>query len=162
MDSEHIKEVTIEAAVITVSTTRDSVSDSSGALIRDLLTQAGIRISYYAVIPDQIPQIRGEFFTALKKANCIIFNGGTGLTHDDCTIEAIAPLLEKRMDGFGEIFRHLSLEQVGTAAILSRALAGVTCGKAIFCIPGSNGAVTLATSELIIPQIRHIVTHALR
>jgi len=162
MDSEHIKEVTIEAAVITVSTTRDSVTDSSGALIRDLLTKAGITTSYYVVIPDQVQRIQKEFFTALSKANCIIFNGGTGLTHDDCTIEAIAPLLEKRMDGFGEIFRSMSLDQVGTAAILSRAIAGVTSGKAIFCIPGSNGAVTLATSELIIPQIRHIVTHAMR
>lgn len=162
MDSEHIKEITIEAAVITVSSTRDSVSDSSGAIISDLLTAAGIHISYYTVIPDQVTRIREEFFTALGKANCIIFNGGTGLTHDDCTIEAIVPLLEKRMDGFGEIFRQLSLEQVGTAAILSRAVAGVTTGKAIFCIPGSNGAVTLATRELIIPQIRHIVTHAMR
>jgi molybdopterin adenylyltransferase len=96
----------------------------------------------------------------MKKANCIIFNGGTGLTHDDCTIEAISPLLEKRIEGFGEFFRMKSIQQIGTASMLSRAVAGISNGKAVFCIPGSTPAVTLATTELIVPEIAHILSHA--
>jgi len=96
----------------------------------------------------------------MKKANCVIVNGGTGLTHDDCTIEAVAPLLEKKIDGFGEIFRYKSSVQIGTASMLSRAVAGIIYGKAIFCIPGSTPAVTLAMEELILPEIAHIISHA--
>ena len=98
----------------------------------------------------------------MKSANCIVFNGGTGLTDDDCTIEAVLPLLEKRIDGFGELFRMKSLQEIGTASMLSRAVAGVIRGKAIFCIPGSTPAVTLATKELILPEIAHILSHANR
>ena len=98
----------------------------------------------------------------MKTTNCIIFNGGTGLTHDDCTIEAIAPLLEKKIDGFGEFFRMKSLQEIGTSSMLSRAIAGVISEKVIFCIPGSTPAVTLATRELILPEIAHILFHANR
>ena len=90
----------------------------------------------------------------------MVLNGGTGLTHDDCTIEAVAPLLDKKIEGFGELFRMLSFQEIGSAAMLSRAIAGTTGGKAIFCIPGSTGAVKLATTALIIPEIMHILTHA--
>ena len=96
----------------------------------------------------------------MAKSNCIVINGGTGLTHDDCTIEAVLPLLEKKIDGFGELFRLKSFQELGTSAMLSRALAGVCHKKAIFCIPGSTPAVTLATNELIIPEITHILSHA--
>ncbi|MDD1718608.1 MAG: MogA/MoaB family molybdenum cofactor biosynthesis protein [Methanoregulaceae archaeon] len=160
MKPEHLKEFEIVAAIITVSSTRTADTDSSGRIIQDLLKEAGIQIGRYSIVPDRIPEIRNEAALALQAASFVIFNGGTGLTHDDCTIEAIAPFLEKTIDGFGELFRQKSYSEIGTAAVLSRALAGVTGGKAIFCIPGSNAAVRLATAELIIPEIRHILSHA--
>jgi molybdenum cofactor biosynthesis protein B len=124
------------------------------------MEHAGIGISHYAIVPDRIDAIRNEVIKALDCAECVVLNGGTGLTHDDCTIEAVGPLLDKRIEGFGEIFRMLSFQGIGSAAILSRAIAGISGGKAIFCIPGSTGAVKLATSALIIPEITHILTHA--
>ncbi|MDN7024844.1 MogA/MoaB family molybdenum cofactor biosynthesis protein [Methanoculleus sp. FWC-SCC1] len=160
MDRNHHKPLHVTAAVITVSTTRTEETDVSGCIIKDLLEKAEIEIMHYAVIPDDMERIRSEVYTALGEASCIIVTGGTGLTSDDCTIEAITPLLEKKMDGFGELFRLKSYEEIGTAAILSRAAAGIIGGRAVFCIPGSSKAVTLATREIIIPEIRHILTHA--
>ena len=162
MNKSHLKTLEISGAIITVSSTRKKENDSSGTTISTLFKEQGISIQHYAIIPDQIDGIRNELYTAMKSANCIIFNGGTGLTHDDCTIEAISPLLEKKMDGFGELFRMKSLQEIGTSTMLSRAIAGVIQGKAIFCIPGSTPAVTLATKELILPEIAHILSHANR
>lgn len=160
MKPEHERPVAINAAVITVSTTRDRETDTSGRTIRDLLRSAGIDVGYYTIVKDEQEAIRREVFNALKECNCIILNGGTGLTHDDCTIEAIMPLLEKKIDGFGEIFRSRSVQEIGTSAMLSRAAAGVCNGKVIFSIPGSTTAVTLAMRDLILPEVRHILTHA--
>jgi len=160
MTNNHVRSVTVNVAIITVSTTRTKETDSSGKMIIDLLSNAGIQINHYTIIPDRVDAIRDELFTALKDANCIIFNGGTGLTHDDCTVEAIEPLLEKKIDGFGELFRMKSVAEIGTHAMLSRAVAGIISGKAVFCIPGSTSAVTLATRELIIPEITQILSHA--
>jgi molybdopterin adenylyltransferase len=162
MNPTHIKSIEVSVAVITVSTTRTREDDVSGKTISTIFNEKGILVVHYAIVPDQIESIRNELFIAMKKANCIIFNGGTGLTHDDCTIEAITPLLEKKLDGFGEFFRMKSIEQIGTSSLLSRAIAGVLSGKAIFCIPGSTPAVSLATKELIIPEIVHILSHATR
>jgi molybdopterin adenylyltransferase len=162
MSHNHIRPLEITGAVITVSTSRTVDTDTSGKTITGLLEEKAIPVLHYAVVPDRIDAIRDELFTALKKANCIIVNGGTGLTHDDCTIEAISPLLEKRIDGFGEFFRMKSIQQIGTASMLSRAVAGIIGGKAVFCIPGSTPAVTLATTELILPEIAHIISHANR
>jgi molybdenum cofactor biosynthesis protein B len=160
MSQTHIRPVEITGAVITVSTSRTVDTDVSGMTITGLLEEKSITIRHYAVIPDRIDAIRNELFIALKKANCIIINGGTGLTHDDCTIEAVSPLLEKRIEGFGEFFRVKSIQQIGTASMLSRAVAGIIGEKAVFCIPGSTPAVTLATTELILPEIAHIISHA--
>jgi molybdenum cofactor biosynthesis protein B len=162
MNKNHLKTLEISGAIITVSSTRKKENDSSGTTISTLFKEQGIPIQHYAIVPDQIDAIRNELYTAMKSANCIIFNGGTGLTHDDCTIEAISPLLEKKMDGFGELFRMKSLQEIGTSSMLSRAIAGIIQGKAIFCIPGSTPAVTLATKELILPEIAHILSHANR
>jgi molybdenum cofactor biosynthesis protein B len=162
MNQNHIQPIRISAAIITVSSTRKQENDSSGATISSLLTEAEIPVSYYAIVPDKIEEIRKALFTAMKNSNCIIINGGTGLTHDDCTIEAISPLLEKKIDGFGEFFRMKSLQEIGTASMLSRAIAGIIYGKVIFCIPGSTPAVTLATKELILPEIVHILSHTNR
>jgi molybdenum cofactor biosynthesis protein B len=160
MNPEHVKTRIIAGAVITVSSSRTRETDKSGEAIIHLMEQAGIRISHYAIVPDKIDAIRNEVIKALACAECVVLNGGTGLTHDDCTIEAVRPLLDKTIEGFGEIFRMLSFQEIGSAAMLSRAIAGISGGKAIFCIPGSTGAVQLATSALILPEITHILTHA--
>jgi molybdenum cofactor biosynthesis protein B len=160
MNPDHVMARTIRGAVITVSSSRTKETDKSGETISRLMEEAGIGISHYAIIPDRRDAIRNEVIKALELADCIVLNGGTGLTHDDCTIEAVCPLLDKKIDGFGELFRMLSYQAVGSAAMLSRAVAGISGGKAIFCIPGSTDAVKLATSALILPEITHILTHA--
>ena len=160
MNQKHIKSIPIRAAIITASSTRTKENDSSGKIIYDILRKAGIEVQHYAIVPDQIEAIRAEIYHALNNSNCLIINGGTGLTHDDCTIEAVTPLLDKKIDGFGELFRMKSFDEIGTSCMLSRALGGICQGKAIFCIPGSTPAVTLATKELIVPEIAHILSHA--
>ncbi|MGD0534832.1 MAG: MogA/MoaB family molybdenum cofactor biosynthesis protein [Methanoregula sp.] len=160
MKQEHVQPILITGAVITVSTTRTKETDSSGKTIQAILTEAKIPVQHYAVVPDQIEAIRLELYQALKTCNCIIIDGGTGLTHDDCTIEAITPLLEKKIDGFGELFRMKSYGEIGTSTMLSRAVAGTIRGRVVFCIPGSTPAVTLATKTLIVPEIPHILSHA--
>jgi len=160
MPSEHRKDISIQAAVITVSTTRTEKTDLSGQIIRDAFTAAGIPVVSLVIVKDDVPVIRAAVLEALQTANCVVVNGGTGLTHDDCTIEAVAPLFQKTMDGFGELFQMKSYEQVGNSVILSRATAGITNGRVIFCIPGSPKAVKLAAEEIIVPEIHHILTHA--
>lgn len=162
MSHAHVRSLEITAAIITVSSTRTQENDTSGKAIKEILKEKDISVTYYVIVPDRIEEIRNSWFMASKKANCIIFNGGTGLTHDDCTIEAILPLLDKKIEGFGELFRMKSIQQIGTASMLSRAVAGISNGKAVFCIPGSTPAVTLATTDLIVPEIAHILSHANR
>jgi len=160
MDSSHIQDIEIKAAVITVSTSRNRDSDGSGKTIIKMLENNGFFLAFYEVVPDNMELIKNTLFKSLESANFIIINGGTGLTHDDCTIEAVSPVFEKSIDGFGELFRLKSYEDIGTRALLSRAAAGIHKGKAIFCIPGSTGAVSLAMEEIILPEIKHILTHA--
>ncbi|OPY37470.1 MAG: Molybdopterin adenylyltransferase [Methanoregula sp. PtaU1.Bin051] len=162
MKKEHLQAVAITTGIITVSTSRTAENDTSGLTISEIVREAGYPVGYYAVVPDQIETIRAELAKAMRHANCIIINGGTGLTHDDCTIEAVTPLLEKTIDGFGELFRLKSYEEIGTSAMLSRAVAGTIKNCAVFCIPGSTPAVKLATSALIVPEILHIISHASR
>lgn len=160
MDQTHLSDIVLQTGVITVSTSRTADEDISGAVIKELSEAAKIPVTFYRVVPDKIEAIRMALQEALQTANCIVINGGTGVTHDDCTIEAVAPLLDKTLDGFGEIFRMLSYEDVGTRVILSRAVAGIIDRRAVFCIPGSTPAVRLAMVKLILPEMRHIVTHA--
>jgi molybdenum cofactor biosynthesis protein B len=160
MSHAHERIIEITAAIVTVSSTRVKENDTSGKTIAEILRENTIPVTYYSIVPDDLEKIRDELFMARKSANCIIFNGGTGLTHDDCTIEAVSPLLEKTLDGFGELFRMKSFGQVGLSSMLSRALAGISYGAAVFCIPGSTPAVTLATKELIVPAVTHILSHA--
>jgi molybdenum cofactor biosynthesis protein B len=162
MKKDHLQAIEITGAIITVSSTRTPENDTSGLAISGILRDAGISVTHYAIVPDSVDAIRAELQKAMHHANCIIINGGTGLTHDDCTIEAISPLLEKKIDGFGELFRMLSYGEVGTSALLSRAVAGTLQKKVVFCIPGSTPAVKLATSKLIVPEVTHILSHASR
>jgi len=160
MSKEHHRQIEIRPGIITVSTTRTEAEDVSGETIKALLLEAGLSPVFYNIIPDQDDAIRRTLYEAMSEANCIIINGGTGLTPDDRTIEAVRPLFDKEMDGFGEIFRQFSTREVGTAVILSRATAGLISGRAVFCIPGSTKAVRLAVAEIIIPEIGHILSHA--
>ena len=151
--------MTVNCAVITVSDTRSPETDRSGQLIRQLLTDAGQGVGAYAIIKDEPVEIRSLLGELSDRADldALIFNGGTGIAPRDTTYDAIAGLLEKTLPGFGELFRWLSYQEIGTRAIASRAIAGVYRSKLVFSIPGSSGAVKLAVEQLILPELVHLV-----
>lgn len=160
---------TLSFAVITCSTSRykeyietGKVNDPSGDLIVRMLKENGHKVTLRRIITDDKEIIQKTIMRALKsrKVDVIILSGGTGVSPKDVTIEAVQPLLEKELPGFGEIFRMLSYQKVGSAAILTRAIAGVSRGKAVFCLPGSPQSVALALKEIILPEIGHIIMHA--
>jgi molybdenum cofactor biosynthesis protein B len=145
--------------VLTVSDTRTPESDASGALIRDTLSFSGHRVVDYRIVadePDQIRQILSEWIDR-DDVQAVLSSGGTGIAARDTTYDAISGLLEKRIDGFGELFRMLSWQEVGAAAMLSRAVAGVAGGTLIVALPGSTNAVRLALTKLIVPELGHLV-----
>ncbi|WP_080872880.1 MogA/MoaB family molybdenum cofactor biosynthesis protein [Oceanobacillus timonensis] len=147
-------------AVITVSDTRTKETDKSGKKIIDLLINQEHQVHFYEIIPDEGEQIRTTVEKAIDsgKIDAVIVNGGTGISNRDVTIEAIEPLFEKQLPGFGELFRHLSFQyDIGTASILSRAICGVRKHCILFSIPGSTGAVTLAMEKIILPEVGHMV-----
>lgn len=159
---EHKKATTepIRCKVITVSDTRNEETDKSGSLMMDLLKSQGHVVTEYEIVKDERGAIQ-EAITAGGKSNqvdVILTNGGTGIANRDVTIEAVKELMTKEIPGFGELFRMLSYqEDIGSAAILSRAIAGVAFNKAIFSTPGSSGAVRLAMNKLILPELGHVV-----
>jgi molybdenum cofactor biosynthesis protein B len=148
----------VACAIITVSDTRTPENDESGSLIRDKLTSAGHRVCSYEILPDGPAQIRARVEALCNDRTCqaVLLTGGTGLATRDTTYEAVNAVLEKRLDGFGELFRALSYEEIGSGAMLSRAVAGVRQGAVIFSMPGSSGAVRLAMDKLILPELGHI------
>lgn len=145
----------ISIAVLTVSDSRDEQSDKSGRLLAERLTAAGHRLADKRIVPDDIYRIRAVVsgWIADPDVNAIITTGGTGVTGRDGTPEAIQPLLDKTIDGFGEMFRYLSHAQIKTSTLQSRALAGVANGTYVFCVPGSSGACATAWDELIEAQL---------
>jgi molybdenum cofactor biosynthesis protein B len=151
--------VTVNVAVLTISDTRTRDDDRSGELIRTNLSWRGHAVADYAIVKDDAAEITRTIQSWLERddIDAIITNGGTGIAGRDTTYEAISTLLERRLDGFGELFRMLSWPEIGAAAMLSRAVAGVASGKAIFCTPGSSNAVKLAMERLIGPEIGHVV-----
>lgn len=151
-------------ALVIVSDTRTKENDASGALMKELITKAGHNIVSYKIVKNDKEEISSEAsrLLSLGDVNAIIFCGGTGISKRDVTIEAIKPIFEKELNGFGEVFRILSMEEIGSAAIMSRATAGVRNGRAIFCIPGSKGAVKLALESLILEECGHILWEAKR
>jgi molybdopterin adenylyltransferase len=146
---------TVHCKVITVSDTRNTDTDKSGKLMMELLEQAGHSIVDYVIVKDDAAPIRG---CERDDIDVILTNGGTGIAKRDVTIETVQGLLDKEIVGFGELFRMLSYqEDIGSAAILSRAIAGVVRDKGVFSTPGSTGAVKLAMNKLILPEIGHVV-----
>ncbi len=151
----------ISCAVITVSDTRTMDTDNSGALIQQLLRAAGHEIVTYEIIPDEPTQIRSKLDLAASSQppiQAIVFNGGTGISARDQTYEAISGLLTKTLPGFGEIFRWLSYQEIGSRAIGSRAIAGSYHHLLVFSLPGSIGAVKLGIEQLILPELIHLTT----
>ncbi len=168
----------VKFAIITVSTSRyetyGSVSepgladDISGNVMLDLISGSGFNVKTYSLLPDNESLIAGYVreLTGIDMGaeigtdiDAIVISGGTGLAPEDVTLEAVEPLFDKTIPGFGEVFRLKSLEDVGTAAILSRASAGIVGRCVVFCLPGSPAAVELALKELIIPEASHIIKH---
>lgn len=160
--AEHKKSAprTVKCKIITVSDTRTAESDKSGKLMIELLTEAGHIISDYVIVKDEAAAIREAVLAGSNnpEIEAILTNGGTGIALRDVTIETVRDLFDKEIPGFGEIFRLLSYqEDIGSAAILSRAVAGVLKNKAVFSTPGSTGAVRLAMNKLILPELGHVV-----
>jgi molybdopterin adenylyltransferase len=150
----------VNCKVITVSDTRDRETDNSGKLMIELLKKSGHTIVDYVIVKDEADSIRAEILTGCEQENIdvILTNGGTGIAKRDVTIETVQGILDKEIVGFGELFRMLSYqEDIGSAAILSRAIAGVAKNKAVFSTPGSTGAVRLAMNKLILPELGHVV-----
>ena len=150
-------------AIVTVSDTRTSETDTSGKLIRQLVEKAGHRVVAYRIVRDEPGEVRAalEDFTD-GRARLVVFNGGTGISRRDRTYDVISKALEKTLPGFGEIFRMLSYQQVGSAAMLSRATAGVYRDTVVFSMPGSPNAVQLAMEKLILPEIQHLAWELVR
>ena len=160
---------TLNFAVFICSTSRymamqkgKQTTDVSGDTIESLLKAAGHRVLFIRVLSDDKVMIEHAVKSVLDNegADAAIFCGGTGVTHSDITIETVSPFMEKALPGFGEFFRRLSYDKVGSAAVMSRAVAGVAKGKVLFCIPGSPDAVRISVELLISPEASHIVKHA--
>lgn len=148
----------LRCAVVTVSDTRTPETDSSGQILLRGLETAGHTVVHYQIVPDEPEQIRTvlERIGLMQECDAVIFNGGTGISRRDRTFDVIDSMLEKRLPGFGEIFRYLSYLDIGSAAIMSRATAGSYSGKVIISIPGSPAAATLSLEKLILPELPHM------
>jgi len=156
-------------AIIVCSTSRyrdlksgKRVLDESGDMIAEALKKHGHKVALRVTVPDDENLIKRNVEEALKSkdVDAVITCGGTGVSPTDVTIETVEPLLEKQLEGFGEIFRWLGYREIGSAAVMTRAIAGVVKGKAVFCIPGSPQAVGLCLEKLILPEVAHVILHA--
>ena len=154
----------VRCAVVTVSDTRTEASDSGGRAIVELLTAAGHSVAGKTIVQDDPELVRGvvERQLANPDVQAIITTGGTGISSRDSTFEAIDAMLQKRLDGFGELFRMLSYEQIGSAAMMSRACAGLVAGRIVISLPGSEAAVRLGMERLVLPELGHLVQQASR
>ena len=154
----------VTCAVLIISDSRTEQDDESGRLIRQRLSDNGHRVMSYAILKNEADSIEKKIYELLgqEELQVIITSGGTGASHRDITVETISPILEKKLDGFGELFRLLTYREIGTPSIMSRAVAGVVRGKVILCLPGSSGAANLAMDRIILPEIGHMVREATR
>jgi molybdenum cofactor biosynthesis protein B len=159
-----------EVGVISISTSRfakyggaktpEEAEDVSGRIIIDLLKSAGHKFHSYALISDEAESIIACVTALISYTDAIITTGGTGLAPRDVTIEAVQQMLQKEIPGFGELFRSISYEKIGSSAMLTRATSGIIGNTAVFCLPGSPNAVALAMEALILPELGHILLHA--
>ena len=149
----------IGCAVITCSDTRTPETDTSGYRIMNMLKEAGHGVLSYQLIKDEPKKIKAAVKKAAKnkRIQAVVINGGTGIAKRDSTFEAIDGMLEKRLEGFGEVFRYLTYQEIGSPAIMTRATAGTYKGKILFSTPGSENAVRLAMDKLILPELGHII-----
>ena len=149
----------VRLAVLTISDTRTPENDTGGDTIEELMRGAGHEIVERRIVKDDAARIRTEIVNLLARpdADAVITTGGTGISARDTTYEVVDRMLEKKLDGFGEIFRVLSYEEIGAAAILSRAVAGAVGTKLVACLPGSRNAVRLAVEKLLVPEISHVI-----
>jgi molybdenum cofactor biosynthesis protein B len=149
----------VGCAVITVSDSRDEATDDSGQMIQEALRKDGHASLLYRLVPDDPDAIRRTIEDAVgtEGVQAVLINGGTGVSRRDTTYEVVAGMVEKRLDGFGELFRMLSYDEIGSAAMMSRAVAGISRGAVIFAMPGSPAAVRLALEKLILPELGHVV-----
>ena len=163
---QHIQTASSESArcaVITLSDTRTEETDASGRRIREMIAEAGHTVVDYRIIRDEAADLHLLLTQILARddIDAVLTNGGTGVSRRDRTIEVVQRHLDQELRGFGELFRLLSFEQIGSGAIMSRAVGGIARGKIIFAMPGSTKAVELAMSRLILPELKHLL-HELR
>jgi molybdenum cofactor biosynthesis protein B len=163
-DLEHKQQApdSIRCFVLTVSDTRTESSDSSGNAIATLLAGAGYTVSGRAIVRDDAEIVKMAIERQIASGDCdvVISTGGTGITSRDNTFEAVDALLQKRLDGFGELFRMLSYQEIGSAAMMSRTVAGLSAGRVIIALPGSQAAARLAMEKLVLPELGHLVQQA--
>lgn len=154
----------VRCLVLTISDSKTAGTDVSGQLIRDLLSKAGHEVVRSVIVKDEPAQVQDVIRRGCEDpgVQVLILSGGTGITSRDSTFEAVTGMLDKRLPGFGELFRLLSYEEIGAAAMLSRAQAGVRQGRIIFSLPGSPNACRLALGKLIIPELGHLVREVSR
>ena len=145
--------------VLTVSDTRTEETDRSGRILRELVEGSGHRVTGAEIVPDEPGRIQAAVQLAVeeRETDIVLITGGTGIARRDSTVDTVRPMLKKELDGFGELFRMLSFREIGSAAMLSRAVAGIIADKVVFSMPGSSGAVKLAMNQLILPELGHIV-----
>lgn len=158
-DAHHADDVeSVGAAIVTVSSTRNIEEDASGDQIKQLFEDAGHEIVTRELVGDNLDRIQTTVDNLVKRSDVdvVVTNGGTGVTPDDVTVEAVRPLLEKSLPGFGELFRTWSVDEIGTRVIGSRATAGTSRGVLVFSLPGSTNAVTLGVKHIILPEINHL------
>ena len=154
----------LPVVVITVSDTRTQADDSGGALLVELLEKAGHRVVGRAIVRDEVEAIRAAVDAAIMRddVRAVLLTGGTGIAPRDVTPEALTPLLDRQIPGFGELFRALSYAEIGSAAMLSRALAGIARGRLVVGLPGSRAAIRLALEKLVLPELPHLAGEAAR
>jgi molybdenum cofactor biosynthesis protein B len=150
---------TVRVAILTISDTRTPETDTGGDVAEGLLRDAGQEVVERRIVRDEVSGIRNNLIDLLAKSDvdAVLTTGGTGVSARDTTYEVVERMIEKRLDGFGEIFRMLSYEEIGSAAIMSRALAGSVGSKFVASLPGSRNAVRLAVEKLLVPELPHVV-----
>jgi molybdenum cofactor biosynthesis protein B len=162
LEHKQLAPASVRCFILTVSDSRTEATDTSGQAIADLLIASGHQVAGRAIVMDDAALVRSTIERQLASAEIqvVITTGGTGISSRDTTFEAVDALLEKRLDGFGELFRMISFDQIGAAAMLSRATAGLVAGRIVIALPGSEAAVRLAMEKLLLPELGHLVQQA--